>query len=713
MRQLFQNLGTGEVRIESVPSPQVEPGKLLIQSECSLVSVGTERMLVSFGRSGIYKKIRAQPDKVREVFAKIKTDGLIPTLKAIRNKLADPIPLGYSQVGRVVALGTGVQGFRVGDRVVSNGPHAEQVLVSEKLSALVPENVASEAAVFTVVGSIGLQGIRLLQPTLGESIAVLGLGLIGQLSVQMLLANGCRVLALDPDASKVALAESFGATGVVLRPGESPLSAAVAFAGTAGVDGVIIAASTPSREPIVHSAAMCRQRGRIVLVGVVGLDIPRDAFYKKELTFQVSCSYGPGRYDASYEEKGHDYPLGFVRWTQQRNFTAFLDLLAKGKVDTRPLVSVNYPIEEAAEAYRELLRRHDLIGMILRYPHPEATQRTISLEQNCRSPKISPSVPGIAIVGAGNYTRATLLPLLEKCADHRRILLMSRQGSSALLAAKRFGFAAASNDLDFLLNHSEVQGVIITTRHDTHADLVVKCLDRGKHVFVEKPLATTLEDLEKVRLALTRNPGLSLAVGFNRRHAPMSVALLRELQGRKAPLHMVCLINAGSLPSDHWAMSPTEGGGRIVGEGCHFIDLMRHWAQCPIIGSQTSSARNPQGGIIEDISTITLEFADGSTGVLNYLANGPKSFPKEEFTLVWDGKVARLNNFTRLQHWGSMALPMRHWASQQKGHLQTLDRWLKSLHDPTLRDDTNTLLEVSRWTLNAAPACQSEPKLER
>jgi predicted dehydrogenase/threonine dehydrogenase-like Zn-dependent dehydrogenase len=702
MRQLFQNLGTGEVRVESIPSPQVEPGKILIQSECSLISVGTERMLVSFGRSSVYRKIRSQPEKVRQVLAKMRTDGLLPTIHAVRNKLADPIPLGYSQVGRVLAIGPGVQGFKVGDRVVSNGPHAEQVVVSQLLSAVIPDCVPSEDAVYTVVGSIGLQGIRLLNPTLGESIAVLGLGLIGLLAVQILQANGCRVLALDPDATKVALAQSLGATGVVLIGGEDPISAVRAFAGPSGVDGVLITASTPSQEPILQSADMCRQHGRIVLVGVVGLNIPRDAFYKKELSFQVSCSYGPGRYDPTYEEQGHDYPLGYVRWTEQRNFLAFLDLLANNRIKTAPLLSASFSIEDAPRAYQDLLKSKDFIGVILNYPRPELSTRTLVLKKPAIPSTVSTICPGIAIIGAGNYTKATLLPLLDKCSAHRRVILMSRQGASAAIAARRFGFSSASNDLESVLNNPEVSGVIITTRHDTHADLVVKCLDLGKHVFVEKPLATTLKDLSRVKEALARNPSLSLTVGFNRRHAPMSEALARKLRGRKAPLHMTCLINAGALPPDHWAVSQTEGGGRIVGEGCHFIDLMRHWVQCPIVNIQSTYAGDPQGRNIEDMATIALRFADGSTGVLNYLSNGPKSFPKEEFTLMWDGKVARLDNFNKLKFWGCTAPTMRHWMTQQKGHLQTLDRWIKSLHDPDLRDDASILLEVSEWTIKAS-----------
>jgi predicted dehydrogenase len=541
-----------------------------------------------------------------------------------------------------------------------------------------------------------------LNPTLGESIAVLGLGLIGLLSVQILQANGCRVLALDPDPTKVSLAESFGATGVVLRGGDDPISAVKAFAGPSGVDGVLITASTPSREPILQAADMCRQHGRIVLVGVVGLDIPRDAFYKKELSFQVSCSYGPGRYDPNYEDQGHDYPLGYVRWTEQRNFTAFLGLLASGRVRTSPLLSANFSIEEAPEAYQELVKNKNYIGVIINYPRPETPVRTIFFEKQGATHIVTTACPGIAIIGAGNYTKATLLPLLDKCSAHHRVILMSRQGASATIAAKRFGFMTASNDLDAVLDNPEVSGVILTTRHDTHADLVVKCLDKGKHVFVEKPLATTLQDLARVQEAQARNPGLSLTVGFNRRHAPMSDALINKLRGRKAPLHMACLINAGALPLDHWTLSQTEGGGRIIGEGCHFIDLMRHWAQSAIVDVHSTYARNAQGGDIEDMATITLRFADGSTGVLNYLSNGAKRFPKEEFTLFWDGKVARLDNFNKLQYWGCATPTLRHMASQQKGHLQTLDRWMKSLQDPSLRDDVSTLFEVSEWTIKAS-----------
>jgi len=703
MRQIFQSFGTGAIRVVSVPSPGVSRGRVLIQSECSLISAGTERMLVGFGRGSLLRKVRSQPEKVRQVLAKIGTDGLVPTLKAVRSKLADPTPLGYSQAGRVIAVGEGVRGFRIGDRVASNGAHAEQVVVPANLCARIPEGVSSEAATFTVVGAIALQGIRLLNPTLGETVAVMGLGLIGQLAVQMLLAQGCRVLALDLDADKVALAESFGARGHLLGPGRDPLAAAEAFAGPLGLDGVLITASTPSNQPIEQAAALCRQRGRIVLVGVVGLAIPRDAFYKKELTFQVSCSYGPGRYDPAYEEGGQDYPLGLVRWTEQRNFEAVLELLRTGALRTEALLNGRYPIERAHEAYDALMARRDLLGLLITYPAPEATSARVLLTPGATMPVASPLPLGLGIVGAGNYLKATLLPLLEHCPPHRRVAIASRQGASAALAAKRFGFAEATSDAAVLFTDPRVDAVVIGTRHDSHADLTIRALEAGKHVFVEKPLATTEADLDRVEAALRAHPGLNLMVGFNRRLAPMSVALHRQLQGRRGPLHVTCIINAGALPADHWTTSPEEGGGRILGEGCHFVDLMRHWVGSPIVSVQTQRAhRLGSGDPIEDLATVTLAFADGSVGVLNYLANGHKGFPKEEYTLFWEGRQARLTNFKRLEYWGVTASGLRHRWSQDKGHQATLSQWLEGCADPSLRPSLEVLLEVSRWAIRAA-----------
>jgi predicted dehydrogenase/threonine dehydrogenase-like Zn-dependent dehydrogenase len=703
MRQIFQSFGTGAISVVSVPSPAVAPGRILIQTECSLISAGTERMLVGFGRGSLLRKVRSQPEKVRQVLAKIRTDGLVPTLKAVRNKLSDPTALGYSQAGRIVAVGAGVHGFRIGDRVASNGPHAEQVVVPANLCARIPEGVSAEAAAFTVVGAIALQGIRLLNPTLGETAAVMGLGLIGQLAVQMLLAQGCRVLAIDLDADKVALAEAAGAQGCLLGPGRDPLAAAEAFAGPVGLDGVLITASTTSNEPIEQAAALCRQRGRIVLVGVVGLAIPRDLFYRKELSFQVSCSYGPGRYDPAYEEGGHDYPRGLVRWTEQRNFEAVLELLRRGTLRTESLQNGLYPVERAPEAYDALMARHDLLGLLITYPAPEASQARVVLAPERTITRITPAPLGLGIIGAGNYLKATLLPLLDACPPHRRVVIASRQGASATLAARRFGFAEATSDATTLLADPRVDAVVIATRHDSHADLTIRALEAGKHVFVEKPLATREADLDRVEAALQAHPGLNLMVGFNRRLAPMSIALLRQLQGRRSPLHVTCTINAGALPDDHWTTSLEEGGGRILGEGCHFVDLMRHWAGSPIVAAHTLRARRPGAGAsIEDIATVSLTFEDGSLGILHYLSNGHRGFPKEEYTLFWEGRQARLTNFKRLEYWGVAAPDLRHRWSQDKGHEATLHQWLEGCADPALRVPLDTLLEVSRWSIRAA-----------
>jgi len=673
MRQVFQHLQSGALLVESLPTPVVKPGYVLIQTECSLISAGTERMLVGFGRSGFLQKARSQPDKVRQVLQKMKTDGLLPTLAAVRSKLSVPLPLGYSQAGRVLAVGEGVQGIQVGDRAASNGPHAETVLVPAHLAVRIPEHVPAEDACFTVVGTIALQGIRLLEPTLGECHLVMGLGLIGQLAVQVLVANGCRVLAVDPDPAKVALAERHGAIGI--PPASAPVRSVMELTAGVGADGVLITASTPSQKPILQSADLCRQRGRIVLVGVVGLDFPRDPFFRKELRFQVSCSYGPGRYDPAYETHGQDYPLGYVRWTEHRNLQAFADLLASGKVRTEHLRSATFPIDQAQQAYDLLMKHRDLMGILLTCPVPEAPVRMVSFAHH---PVVTIDRPGLALIGAGNYASSILLPLLDRCPPHRRVSIVSAGGVSAVLAAKRFGFESAGNDVDSILHDSAIHAVLIATRHDSHADLVVRALGAGKHVFVEKPLATTLPQLEAVVAAATRHPQQVLMVGFNRRHAPMSRALQRALEGRIGPLILHASINAGVIPSGHWAHDRQEGGGRVRGEGCHFVDLLRHWVGYPITHLEVRLARHAATGhTVEDIAAIDLAFADGSLGTIHYFSNGHKGVPKERYTLSWQGRQAELVNWRSLTFHGG-GKPLRSWLRQDKGQEACLGAFLKA-----------------------------------
>jgi predicted dehydrogenase/threonine dehydrogenase-like Zn-dependent dehydrogenase len=650
-------------------------------------------MLLDFGRSSWLQKIRSQPDKVRQVRQKIASDGLLPTLRAVRRKLAAPLPLGYSHVGRVLAVGEGVDGLEPGDLVLSNGPHSEVVSVPRHLCVKIPRGVPPEEAVFGIVGAIGLQGIRLVAPTLGEQVAVIGLGLIGQLTVQLLLAQGCQVLAIDLDPRKVALAEGFGAAGLALSPAGDPLEAVRTFSAGRGVDAVIIAAATSSNAPLLQACEMCRPRGRIVLVGVVAIQAPRDLFYKKELSFQVSCSYGPGRYDPAYEEGGQDYPLAHVRWTEQRNIQAVLEQMAAGRVRCAPLLSLRFPFVRAADAYDALLRARDAYGIVLDYPVAVATERSVALIP--KAPRAAAGIPGIALIGAGQYALSTLLPALDKAPPHRRLAVLSRQGASAGLAAQRFRFERASTDLEAVLGDPGLDAVLITTRHDSHADLVVCALQAGKHVFVEKPLATTLADLERVRAAMASRPDLTVTVGFNRPWAPLARRLEAAFESRGGPLHLLCEINAGALPSDHWTLG-VEGGGRLVGEGCHFIDLMRHWVGRPISDQVIQWVRRSEDTRADGFS-LALGFEDGSQGTLVYTTIGHKGYPKETYTAHWDGKVARLDNFQRLKGWGTPGV--RGWG-QDKGHAALLAAWIGSLNGSRIQDP-EALLEVSRIALEA------------
>ncbi|OYY07571.1 MAG: dehydrogenase, partial [Rhizobiales bacterium 35-68-8] len=593
MRQILQSLKSGETQVAQVPCPAVGRGQVLIRTARTLVSSGTERMLVDFGRAGFIGKARQQPDKVRQVLDKMRTDGLAPTLEAVFNKLDQPLPLGYCNVGQVLEAGAGVTDFAPGDRVVSNGKHAEAVAVPANLCARVPEGVSDEHAAFTVLGAIALQGIRLVQPTLGEAVVVTGLGLIGLMTVQLLRAHGCRVLGLDFDPAKLRLAERFGAETVDLAAGQDPVAAATRFSRGRGVDAVILTATTKSSEPVHQAALMCRKRGRIVLVGVTGLELSRADFYEKELTFQVSCSYGPGRYDPAYEEKGQDYPVGFVRWTEQRNFEAVLDMMADGRLDVAPLISHRFALEDATSAYDLVTGDAPSLGIVLEYPaaametDAALRARTVSLVPAAAAPAVSApdgAAPAIGFIGSGNYATAVLIPAF-KAAGARLVSVASSGGVSSVHAGRKFGFERATTDVDGLLADPAVNTVVIATRHDSHAGLVRRALAAGKAVFVEKPLALTHDDLFEIETAhqvasVTGAP--RLMVGFNRRFAPHVVKMKQLLAGSPAPKAFIMTVNAGAIPPDHWTQDREAGGGRIIGEACHFIDLLRFLAGAPI-----------------------------------------------------------------------------------------------------------------------------------
>jgi predicted dehydrogenase/threonine dehydrogenase-like Zn-dependent dehydrogenase len=700
MKQILQNLKDGSTEIADVPCPRAGRGQLLIRTSHSLVSAGTERMLVDFGKAGLIDKARQQPDKVRMVLDKVRTDGLAPTLAAVRNKLDQPLPMGYCNVGVVVEVGTGVTGFEVGDRVASNGKHAEMVAVPVNLCAKLPEDVANEAAAFTVLGAIALQGIRLVQPTLGEAVVVTGLGLIGLVTVQLLRAQGCRVLGLDFDPAKLALARSFGAEVVDLKAGTDPVAAATAFSRGRGVDAVIVTAATRSSEPMHQAAQMCRKRGRIVLVGVTGLELSRADFFEKELTFQVSCSYGPGRYDPNYEDKGQDYPVGFVRWTEQRNLEAVLDMLAQGRLDVSTLVSHRFGIADAEQAYAVVGGTEPSLGIVLQYPEPTVDSLAQRLARTITLP--SPAAPGLAqapavsVIGSGNYAGAVLIPAF-KAAGARLAKIASSGGASSVHLGRKFGFAQATTDSRALLADAGTDVVVVSTRHDTHASYVVDALAAGKHVFVEKPLALTHDELARIAAAAAGAPKQLLMVGFNRRFAPQVQKIHALLSGAPGPKVFLMTVNAGAIPANHWTQDPEVGGGRLVGEGCHFVDLLRFLAACPIAEHQVMA----MDASTRDNVTVSLRFTDGSIGSIHYLANGSKAFPKERLEVFAAGRVLQLDNFRKLTGFGWPGFAKLNLWKQDKGQAACAQAFVSAVQaggtSPIALDE---LLEVSRVSID-------------
>jgi predicted dehydrogenase/threonine dehydrogenase-like Zn-dependent dehydrogenase len=713
MKQVLQDLRHGETYVETVPVPLVRPGCVLIRSAASLISAGTEKMLLNFGRAGFIDKARQQPDKVRMVLDKARTDGLVPTMRAVLAKLDRPIPLGYSNAGVVVEVGPGVTQFRVGDRVVSNGNHAEYVCVPEMLCCRIPEGVSDDAASFVVVSSIALQGIRLVQPTLGEVIVVTGLGLIGLLAVQILRANGCHVLGVDPDPARCELARCYGADTCVLGQGEDPLAAARRVSAGRGVDAVVITASTDSSEPVHQAAQMCRKRGRIVLVGVTGLNLARADFYEKELSFQVSCSYGPGRYDPDYEENGNDYPLGFVRWTEQRNFEAVLGLIRQGSLDVESLISRRVGIGDARVAYDSLAEANP-IAIVLQYPReasgaPGPEERLVRLSS---APEIRSGRATVSVIGAGNYASQVLVPALARTPARLRTLV-SAGGVSGVRAGGRSGFEQAGTDAAAAIEDPNADAIVIATRHDSHSALVIDALRNGKHVFVEKPLAISRAQLASIEVtyaeARRRGNPPALMVGFNRRFAPQVVRMHQLLAGVAEPKVMIMTVNAGDIPGDHWTQDPDIGGGRIIGEGCHFVDLLRHLAGSPIRRTRaTMIGENPAVRIRDDRVALTIEFEDGSLGTVHYVAGGHRSFPKERLEIFCGGAVLQLDNFRRLTGYGWSRFSRLNLWKQDKGNEACMAAFVEAVaHGRPSPIPFGEIVEVTRATFDAVDSLRS------
>ena len=652
MKQLLQNLRTGETLVAEVPMPTPQAGEALVRTAASLVSAGTERMLVEFAEKSLLGKARSRPDLARQVLDKARREGVLTTLETAFNRLDQPMPLGYSSAGTIAALGEGMQGFHVGQRVACAGGgyavHAEYVCVPRNLLAPLPDRVDFEPAAFTTLGAIALHGFRLAEMQLGERVAVIGLGLLGLLTVGIARAAGCQVLGIDLDAGRVALAEKMGAQAVLREQAEA---AALGFSRGRGCDTVLICADTPSADPVELAGAIARDRARVVAAGAVGLHLPRKIYFEKELTFVNSRSYGPGRYDPAYEEGGQDYPIGYVRWTEGRNLEAFVDLLANGQIDVQPLISHRFPIEQALQAYDLITGKlgEPFLGVLLTYDSEPVTD--VERDENeGRKPStfnLQSETVKLGVLGAGNFATAVLLPALRKIPTVELAGIVSPSGLSAQHAANRFGFDYAGSDEARIMEDPQINTVAVLTRHHLHARQVMAALAAGKHVFCEKPLALNETELEEIQAVLSAHPSL-LMVGFNRRFAPLARRLRDFLDGRQEPLVAHYRVNAGYIPPNHWVHDPAQGGGRIIGEGCHFVDFLAFLAGDPPV-SVTARALPDTSHYREDNAVLTFTFPDGSLGTLSYLSNGDKAFPKERVEVFCGGLVAVLDDYRSLE----------------------------------------------------------------
>jgi predicted dehydrogenase/threonine dehydrogenase-like Zn-dependent dehydrogenase len=701
MKQVIHNLKNGLIEVVDVPIPNLSRGSLLIKTSKTLVSSGTERMLIDIGKSNLIQKALAHPEKLRVVINKISTDGFKPTIESVFSKLEKPLPLGYCNVGIVDQIGLGITNFNKGDRVISNGKHAEVVNVPINLCAKVPDSISDEEASFTVLGAVALQGIRLANPTLGETFAVIGLGLVGLMTIQLLKANGCRVLGLDFDIDKLSLAKKFGAEVVDLNK-DNPLIIANLFSRGRGIDGVIITASTKSDEPVHQAAQMCRKRARIVLVGTVGMKLSRDDFFKKELVFQVSASYGPGRYDSNYEEKGQDYPVGFVRWTEQRNFEAVLDMMLIGALNVKPLISHRFDINEAPKAYELIVDSQPSLGILLTYPGLDTKEdsRKVSFSKNkdIEKPSKTKIIKKIKVsfLGSGNFATSILIPAFKDAGAELRCVV-SNAGVSGVYAGRKFGFSETTTDSDILFSDYTTDAVVIATRHNNHADFVLKSLKAKKHIFVEKPLCMTISELDKIESAYSSSN--ILMVGFNRRFSPQVQKIRSLLDDFNDPKSIVMTINAGKMANDHWTQDLEVGGGSIIGEVCHFIDLLRFLVNKTIKNYQIQF----MDSLTKDSATIQLSFEDGSIGTIHYFTNGSKSYPKERLEVFARGAVLQLDNYRKLTSFGWPGFKKMNLWHQDKGHKACVKAFVDAISKDNLSPiSIEEILEVSRISINLA-----------
>ncbi len=709
MKQIIQNIRSGQLSVTTVPEPAVIAGHVLIANQASLVSAGTEKMIMDLAKKSLLGKARERPDHVRRVLEKIRSEGLFSTLQQVKRKLDEPVTMGYSSAGIVLACGAGVENFKPGDRVASNGPHAEIVSVPKNLCAKIPVSVNFEDASFAVLGSIALHGLRLGQCELGESVFVIGLGLVGQLAVALAKSAGLNVIGTDPDADRCQLALQMGAD--FARPN---LSAGEVnqLAHEHGVDAVLITASTKSNAPMEAAAGAVRKRGRIVLVGVVGLELDRRPFYFKEAEFVVSCSYGPGRYDSLYEDDGIDYPYSYVRWTEQRNIQAVLDLMGRKRLDVSTLITHRFPIDSATQAYDMISEGTEKsLGVIIQYPEisPKAVAsralvRSIALRRD--PPKQTPSdLIRIGVFGAGNFAKMVMLPAIQKAKAFAMVSICSGKGLTAMHAGMQNDFEKCCTDEDTIFQDPTIEAVFSLTRHDQHAKQVIAAIRAGKHIFVEKPLCLTTQELSEIEQAIADSPNPPLVtVGFNRRFSPAARKLKEFFESVTAPLTVSIRFNAGDLPADHWTQHAVLGGGRIVGESCHAIDLATFLVGSPPIRVYAESIGDTEPHqISDDQCFITIRHSNGSISNIGYLAGGDKAFPKERIEVIGGGKVGVIDDFRSVTTCARGKIQTVKMTSN-KGHEQEVAAWAQAI-----RTDIPPIpwAELSAVTLCSILAVQS------
>jgi len=673
----------GKSRIVDVPAPIIRPGTVLVQNAASLVSAGTERMVVDFARKNLISKARSRPDLIRQVLDKAKREGILPTIEAAFNRLDQPMPLGYSCAGTILEVGLGVSNFKPGDRVACAGgnyaSHAEIVVVPANLVTPIAESLDFDSAAFTTLGAIALHGFRLAHPQLGERVAIVGLGLLGLLAAQISRSAGCSTFGIDLDPSRLELAKGLGIPSVIRQQAEE---ASRSFTQGMGFDVVLVCADARSSDPVELAGDIAADRGRVIAVGAFGLIIPRKTYYNKELFFQVSRSYGPGRYDPNYEEKGQDYPAGYVRWTEGRNLRSFSELMEQKKVDVKPLITHRFPIEQAEPAYDLITGKsgEPFLGVLIQYPQTEAVL-SHSIQVAPRGTASTENQIRLGVLGAGNYANAVFLPVIKKSGVADPVVIASASGVSARHAAERFGYARACSQEEEVLGDPDVNTVVILTQHNHHTRQVIGALRNGKHVYCEKPIALNHEELVDLASALSGVQGSLLAAGFNRRFAYHAVELKKYFSERREPLVAHYRVNAGYLPLTHWLHDPRKGGGRIIGEGCHFIDFLTFLVGEPpvsVVGCQMPDS----GRYCQDNVVLTFHFPDGSLGTLSYLSNGNRSVSKERVEVFCSGKIGILDDFRRLELVDEKSSRvMKSSFRQDKGHARSWAAFLKAIQN--------------------------------